>query len=223
MSEPVLLVYRRLDKAHTYVAALEAAGLSPKLRCADQDSSLEGLGGLVLMGGTDVDPQLYGEQRQSETAEPDRQRDDLELALIGGALDRDLPVLAICRGLQVLNVAHGGTLVQHLPTHARHRRTGPDPWMPAHEIRIEADSLLGRIARARTWAVNSRHHQAVKKLGAGLRVTAVDTEDGTVEALERPDKRFVLGVQWHPEEQAPRDAAQAELFAAFAERVGTTR
>jgi len=170
---------------------------------------------LVLVGGNDVDPARYGENRQPETEEPDSERDTAEFSLVAQALERDLPVLAICRGLQVLNVFHGGSLIQHLHPPERHQRTDIDRSLPVHAVTIHPDTLLSAIAGTRTWQVNSRHHQAVRAVGQGLRVSAVDAEDGTVEALERPDKPFVLAVQWHPEDQAPRDPAQARIFQSF--------
>ena len=170
---------------------------------------------MLLSGGCDVDPGLYGEARQPETQDPDPVRDQLEMALLGQALEQDLPVLAICRGLQLLNVYHGGSLVQHLENAARHSRTERE--RPVHPIRIEADSLLGRIAGGTELLVNSRHHQAARRVGKHLRVTAVDPEDDTIEALERPDRRFVLGCQWHPENQAVVDARQLRIFQSFRE------
>lgn len=169
------------------------------------------------MGGTDVNPTLYGEVRQSETDTSDDARDELECALIQEFLDRDLPLLAICRGIQILNVQHGGTLVQHLDSTARHRVKTADRGLPAHQVEIVPGTKLAAIAgESRSWDVNSRHHQAIGKLGGGLRVSARDPEDGMIEAVERPDKRFVIGVQWHPENQSITDARQAKLFQALA-------
>jgi putative glutamine amidotransferase len=200
-----------------YEKALCDAGIEPVLIRPGEDVSAD-VAGLVLMGGTDVNPALYGEARVAETENPDDARDELEYALIGDFLRRDLPLLAICRGIQILNVQHGGTLVQHLDSTARHRVKTPDnPGLPAHQVEIVAGTRLAAIAgEALTLDVNSRHHQAIGRLGDGLRVSARDPEDGTIEAVERPDKRFVVGVQWHPENQSPADERQAKLFHAFA-------
>jgi gamma-glutamyl-gamma-aminobutyrate hydrolase PuuD len=200
-----------------YVEALLAAGMEPVIAPPDRTASLDGMAGLMLMGGSDVNPARYGEQRHPETDDPDDLRDELELRLIAEGLQRDLPILAICRGLQILNVQHGGTLLQHLQPVERHRRRTKDLSLPAHSIVIESASTLGRIAQdVLQWDVNSRHHQAIDRLGAGLSVSAKDPDDGVVEAVERPDKRFVVAVQWHPENQSPVREEQARLFRAFA-------
>jgi putative glutamine amidotransferase len=212
---------------------LRAAGTEPIVVVADQvtadpvamdreasleaASLLERVSGLMLMGGSDVNPIRYGEQRRAETDEPDDLRDELELALIAEALHRDLPVLAICRGLQILNVQHGGTLLQHLEPVERHRIRTKDLSLPAHSIDIEPGTALSQVAHEhRQWDVNSRHHQAAARVGAGLRVSARHPDDGVIEALERPDKRFVVAVQWHPENQSAVSEEQARLFRAFA-------
>jgi putative glutamine amidotransferase len=179
--------------------------------------SLDGAAGLLLMGGTDVNPKLYGEARRPETEEPDDQRDEAELRVIELAMAKDLPVLAICRGLQILNVFHGGTLVQHLSPSEPHDPELEDTTAAVHEVDIEPESRLAAIAETSRWRVNSRHHQAAGRIGEHLRVAARATEDGIIEALERADKRFVVAVQWHPEDQVRADAAQLKLFRAFAE------
>jgi putative glutamine amidotransferase len=216
------VVYREIARLQPYLAALGAAGLDPVPVAAGPAVSLSDCDGLVLVGGSDVDPMRYGEARRPETEEPDKARDAAELTLLEHALERDLPVLAICRGLQLLNVFHGGSLIQHLNPVERHQRADGDHGLPAHAVTIVPNTLLSTIAGAPTWQVNSRHHQAVKTVGKALRVSAVDAEDGTVEALERPDKRFVLAVQWHPEDQAPRDPEQAKIFQSFAAAVTST-
>jgi putative glutamine amidotransferase len=214
--------HRRPGDSAPYEDALRAAGVEPVTVSPDDPAAsranlLEGAAGLLLMGGDDVNPARYGEERGPETEEPDSGRDELECSLIQAALERDVPLLGICRGLQILNVQHGGTLVQHLDATARHRRRTPDRGLPAHPVRIVPGTLLAGIAgEDLTWDVNSRHHQAVARLGVGLRVSARDPEDGTIEAIERPDKRFCIAVQWHPENQSPTDARQAALFRAFA-------
>jgi|SRR5579863_2033976 len=205
------------DYSLPYEKALCDAGIEPVLIRPGGERPSD-VAGLVLMGGSDVNPTLYGETRVTETDNPDDARDDLEYALIGDFLRRDLPLLAICRGIQILNVQHGGTLVQHLDTTARHRvKTPENPGLAAHRVEIVPGTKLAAIAGGSlTWDVNSRHHQAIGRLGESLRVSARDPEDGTIEAVERPDKRFVLGVQWHPENQSATDERQAKLFQAFA-------
>ena len=163
------------------------------------DRVLDGLDGLIITGGRDVDPAAYGHQPHPETDEPAADRDAWEFALIGAALRRGMPVLGICRGAQVLNVALGGTLHQHLPDvigHTGHQHGGAV--FSTSVIRTVEGSrlaeLIGADARAQCY-----HHQAIDRLGAPLVVSAVD-DDGVVEAVEMPGERFVLGVQWHPEE-----------------------
>jgi putative glutamine amidotransferase len=206
------------DNSRPYEKALCDAGMEPVL--IQPGMSIPGdVAGLVLMGGTDVNPALYGETRVRETENPDDARDELECALIGDFLQRDLPLLAICRGLQILNVQHGGTLLQHLDSSARHRvKTPENPGLPAHKVEIVPGTKLAAIAgESLTLDVNSRHHQAIGRLSECLRVSGRDPEDGTIEAVERPDKRFVIGVQWHPENMSAGDERQAKLFRAFAE------
>ena len=215
----------RAGESQPYEDALRAAGIEPVVISPDTPSAglaaqyRRAASGLLLMGGSDVNPTRYDEARQAETEPSDDARDKLECALIAEALARDLPILAICRGIQILNVQHGGTLVQHLNSTARHRQRNPgNRGMPVHQVEIAPGTLLGRIAGdSLTWDVNSRHHQAIRRLGDGLRISARDSEDGTIEAVERPDKRFVLGVEWHPENMAPTDPLQAKLFQAFAD------
>jgi putative glutamine amidotransferase len=217
MNKPILLLYRDDEDLPPYREAAAAGGLVA--RCAEPRSqpNMEDFSGLLLTGGNDVDPALYGEARHPATEDSDPERDQVEIRLLKQALTLDLPVLAICRGLQIMNVMHGGTLTQHLEPPERHR-VRPDPKStPAHEIRIEPQSLLWRIAETDHWQVNSRHHQAVKTLGAGLRVSAIDPADGTIEAIERPDKRFVLAVQWHPENEVLAYPDRLKLFQRFAD------
>jgi putative glutamine amidotransferase len=216
LNKQVLAVYRKADRVAPYEQALVAAGLNPAMLPVDGPLSLRDFSGLVLTGGSDVNPELYGEARQPETDAPDDERDALEKSLLDEALARDLPVLAICRGLQLLNVHHGGTLIQHLNSFHRHSKGKGDRSLPVHGVVIEPDTLLYTIAGRATWPVNSRHHQAVRTVGENLRISAFDPEDGTVEALERPDKRFVLAVQWHPEDQARSDPDQTRIFRHFA-------
>jgi putative glutamine amidotransferase len=218
--QQVLVIYREADRIGPYRDALLAAGLDPVLRAANGPLSLDDFGGLVLTGGSDVDPALYGESRQAETEPPDAERDAVEAALLEKALARDLPILAICRGLQMLNVSQGGTLIQHLNPPDRHEQSDGKRELPAHPVTIQPGTLLESIAGTNTWQVNSRHHQAVRMVAPNLRVSAFDPEDRTIEALEHPHRRFVLAVQWHPEDQARVDSGQLKLFQSFGIAVG---
>jgi putative glutamine amidotransferase len=190
------------SKRDPYRLALAGVNIQP----VENVTTLTGLDGLLLAGGSDVDPAMYGAQRQPETEEPDRERDSLEAALLREALDRDLPILAICRGLQLLNAALGGTLMQHIEGH---RRPGK---REAHPIAVAPDSRLKSILNLDQYVVNSRHHQCVDRAAHGL-VAAAQAPDGVVEALELPGKRFVLAIQWHPEDRT--DGQDARLFEAF--------
>jgi putative glutamine amidotransferase len=215
MPKQVLLPFRHFKKAKAYEAAARAGGMEPLPVSVDDPMPLDRAAGLLLMGGTDVNPKRYGAAAESETDAPDDARDQVELALIHAAIERDLPILAICRGLQILNVYHGGTLTQHLGS-ARHDPEKDDHSGPAHEIQFSSGSRLAKIAGARRWQVNSRHHQAVARVGDGLNVSARDSEDGVIEGLERGDKRFVVAVQWHPEDQIVAYPEQLRLFQSFA-------
>jgi putative glutamine amidotransferase len=203
------------DSADTapYVDALRQVGVDTVF-----GESLDGVAGLMLMGGTDVNPARYGEQPHPETEAADDERDRREAVLIAEALQRDLPVLAICRGMQILNVSHGGTLIQHLENVTRHRQRTRNKNLSAHSIEIVPGNELARIAGSQLRRdVNSRHHQSVARVGEGLVVSARDPWDRVIEAIERPDRRFVIGVQWHPENQvAAGDGIARRLFQAFA-------
>ena len=215
MSPKVLVVYRENAEVQPYARAIESAGAEPVLAEARTGLTIGACSGLLLTGGDDVDPALYGEIASPETEPPDRERDAVEAALIDEALARDLPLLGICRGMQILNVHRGGSLVQHLPTAARHVRRTPDRSLPAHRVAIEPGSLLATIAGRDAWDVNSRHHQAVARLAGGFNICGRDPEDGTIEAIELPSRRYVLAVQWHPENQASNDPEQRKLFESF--------
>jgi gamma-glutamyl-gamma-aminobutyrate hydrolase PuuD len=217
MSNRVALATRNEEKAEPYCRALRNAGLEPVAFAPDSDVSLQTVAGLVLSGGVDVDPALYGAVRAPETEAPDRARDDYESVMLFLALERDLPVLAICRGLQLFNVARGGTLIQHLPDTARHRqRTGG---VPVHDVVLEGQ--MADLFGAPKVRVNSRHHQAIDRVGDGLVVTARDPEDGVVEGFVYPAARFAVGVQWHPEDMVNlgNDERQTRLFTAFANAI----
>jgi putative glutamine amidotransferase len=157
------------------------------------------LDGLLFSGGGDIDARRYGAEPHELTDEPDYARDAFEFELMRVAIQARLPFLAICRGLQVLNVARGGTLIQHLPDAVGHRRHAPDPArMSEHEVRIEAESSLGLLLGPQA-RVSASHHQAVQRLGSGLTAVAW-ADDGVVEALAVDGHPFGIGVQWHPEE-----------------------
>jgi putative glutamine amidotransferase len=202
-----------------YVKSVELAGGLPLVLApgvpADAAEILDRLDGLVLSGGSDVDPVLYGQAPDPKLGTVIRARDDFELALAREAVARDMPILAICRGHQVLNVACGGTLVQDIPSvvvagtdhDARSER-----WERSHEVRVLQDTRLREILGKDTVAVNSFHHQAVDRLGEGLVVSAHSSGDRVVEAIEMPDRRFVLGVQWHPESFWNRPEGFGALF-----------
>ena len=182
----------------TYMRTLDAAGAMPVVLppVGDPEQLLDRLDGICLSGGPDLDPAAYGAgARHPELGPTEPVLDAFELALAKAALERGLPILAVCRGAQALNVACGGTLHQHIPGH---RQTAP-AGEPAHAVELTRNSRLARIARTRTLAVNSFHHQAVDRLGAGLRIVG-RAPDGTIEALE--GSGFVIGVQWHAETMA---------------------
>jgi len=172
------------------------------------EEALAGIDGLMLTGGGDVAPSRYGEVAHATVEEAEAGRDEFEIALVLAARERKLPILAICRGVQVLNVACGGTLVQDIPSQIAgaltHSLPVPQhqPYELAHEVWVDKDSLLARLMRERlvdeALEVNSRHHQAVKNVARGFVVTAT-APDGVIEVIEDPEARFCLGVQWHPE------------------------
>jgi putative glutamine amidotransferase len=194
------------------VEALREAGIEPILvTAASPIPSLNGIDGVVLSGGRDVHPSRYRQQMGPHTIELDPDRDELEDRLLREALDTDLPVLAICRGLQFFNVVHGGTLLQHIEGHEVRL---PDASLPAHEVTVESGTRLAEILGVGTHSVNSRHHQAVDRVGDGLVVSA-RAADGIIEGLERRDRRFAIAVQWHPEDQIHRLPEQLRLFEAF--------
>jgi putative glutamine amidotransferase len=188
--------------------------LSPELA----GPALDELDGVLLTGGKDVHPFVYGAEPERHLGITDPQRDRFEMPLIREALARRLPLLAICRGLQALNAATGGTLRQDLAhdkdATVQHRMEVVGENTPHHTVEIEPDSLLHRLLGATRVAVNSFHHQAADRLGDGLRVSA-RTLDGTIEALEGATGHFVLAVQWHPEVMPPDDLVSRALFEGF--------
>jgi putative glutamine amidotransferase len=213
-----------------YLRAVEAAGglpiVLPPGRPEDAAPLLRRIQGLVLTGGEDVDPTLYGETRHETVVDVTPERDAFELALTREALHADLPILAICRGQQVLNVATGGTLIQDIPSHVSGARDHDPPgerWELTHEVRVLPGSRLRQILGEDRVAVNSFHHQALKDLGRGLLATAWSVDDGIIEGVEAPDRRFVVGVQWHPESFWDRSPSFQPLFQAAVEAARTGR
>ncbi len=207
-----------------YVRALEAAGLVPlvlpPLEAVHAERALDAVSGLVLTGGEDVAPWRYGESPHRALGTVNEGRDAFELALVGAARDRGLPTLAICRGIQVLNVALGGTLVQDIPS----QWAGPLAHSPddgrstrVHEISVDTGSRLAAAVGTGRLTVNSSHHQAVGRVGEGLRISARSL-DGIIEGTEwDADDWWALGVQWHPEELIETaESWDRGLFAAFA-------
>ena len=192
--------------SHSYMEAVQRAGgtaiMLPPDPDADADQLLDVVDGLILAGGRDVDPTLYGAEPHRHTDQPRSERDRFEIALARRAMERDIPVLGICRGMQVMNVARGGTLVQHLPEHVgsdTHRRSlgtfdGND-----HPVRLVEDSLAAEAIGELSHGTLSHHHQGIDRVGGGLTVSGWSEDDELPEALEDPDLRFALGVQWHPE------------------------
>jgi putative glutamine amidotransferase len=185
-----------------YVRAVERAGgralLVPPSEEAVEET-LDALDGLLFSGGADLDPELYGAEPHPETNGVRTDRDYAELLLLQAALERDMPVLAVCRGSQVLNVARGGDLVQHLPEVVGDKKHKVTPGVFAdHDVDVKTGTRLGQLLGDRA-PVKSHHHQGYGRLGAGLVETA-RADDGTIEAIEDPSRRFALGVLWHPEE-----------------------
>jgi len=203
-----------------YLRALETAGaiplVTPPLNPELVLSLLDRVDGICLSGGPDLDPSAYGEELHPATGPVESDLDEFELALARGADALGLPILAICRGMQLLNVARGGSLHQHLPEllprEIDHRQATPGT-QPTHAVRLDAHSHVARVLRIDRAEVNSFHHQAVDRLGEGLAV-AGRAPDGTVEAIEAVNRDFVLGVQWHAESLTARPE-QAALFQAF--------
>ena len=185
-----------------YVRAVELAGGRPLVVPPVDDAvaeTLAALHGLVLSGGADIDPAVYGEEPHPETTMTHPHRDQAELTLLEAALERELPVLAICRGMQMLNILHGGSLHQHLPEligHEGHRET-PGVFS-SHSVRLQEGSATGAML-GRRLTVKSSHHQGVERIGEGLDVVGW-ADDGSVEAIEDRARRFAVGVLWHPEE-----------------------
>lgn len=209
------ITYRFDDRLVPYAEAIRHVGLNVVGLHPEGVHTLDGLDGLLLSGGTDVNPKRYGETPHPLLEDPDDARDSMEIDLLRQAIKSDMPILAICRGLQLLNVAQGGNLFQHLPNTPDHQQRGVTD---VHSVETESGSKLRAIAGAHTFAVNSRHHQAVERLGTGLVVSAKST-DGVIEGLELPGRRFAVAVQWHPEDRVPLRRPDTMLFRAFAQAV----
>jgi putative glutamine amidotransferase len=217
----------RLRVNAAYTLALRGAGLLPfvlpVLDPADADAALEGVSGLVLTGGEDVDPARYGAARHPALGDVHEGRDDFETALVHAARARGLPTLAICRGVQILNVALGGTLVQDIPTEWTKPIVHDGDWARTarvHEVEVVAGSRLARALGTERPTVNSMHHQAIGKVAPCL-TTVARAPDGIVEGVEWPtDDWWMVGVQWHPEELwNSAEPWDRDLFAAFVEVV----
>jgi putative glutamine amidotransferase len=211
-----------------YLRAIELAGgipvVVPPLSPASIEALLDRVDGLCLSGGPDLDPVAYGERRHMRLGPVETELDTLELALTRAADAREVPILAICRGQQVLNISRGGTLHQHLPDVTDgtidHRQTEPGE-RPTHGVRLREDSQLGGIVSSPELEVNSFHHQAIARLGDSLLVTG-HAGDGTIESIEASDREFVIGVQWHAEclVRRPEQAALFDAFVDCARRLG---
>ncbi|HKH87889.1 MAG TPA: gamma-glutamyl-gamma-aminobutyrate hydrolase family protein [Acidimicrobiales bacterium] len=206
-----------------YVRSLAAAGANPVILPVQEeheaalDSLVGRLDGLLFTGGPDVDPARYGAEPHPRSQQPRFQRDEAELALLAAAERSGVPVLAVCRGMQLLNVARGGTLVQHLPDVVGHEEHNPTPGaFSKHLVRIEEGSLLHQALGWRERYVPTHHHQAIDRLGGGLAAVAW-AEDGTIEAVEDRDRFFLVGVQWHAE--ADDDPAVFEALVGAAAKI----
>jgi putative glutamine amidotransferase len=238
MARPVIGICAALERARwsvwdqeaillprSYVDAVQDAGglallLAPDARLVDEpEEILERIDGLMLAGGADVDPSSYGHAAHPETVGTIPERDRFEIALVREAIERDMPVLGICRGMQLINVALGGTLVQHLPDHYghhEHRRVLGSFDGADHDVDVRSATLAGEVVGEARHATKSHHHQGIDSLGVGLVVSGTSTLDDLPEAIEMANKRFVLGVQWHPEADADSPVVGALVEAARA-------
>jgi putative glutamine amidotransferase len=215
-----------------YVDAIQRGGglalmLPPDPRVTeDPDQVLDLLDGLILAGGADVDPSTYGAERHPATDHGSIERDEFELALARRAMERDIPFLGICRGMQVMNVSRGGTLVQDIPEragHDEHRRVRGTFEGADHDVRLRSGSLAARAAGEEHHAAKSHHHQGVEGIGEGLEVTGWAEMDELPEALEDSARRFALGVQWHPEADETSRLIAALVTEAAAHRAAAAR
>ncbi len=205
----------------TYIEAVRRAGGTALLFPADGDITenpdqlLDFVDAVILAGGRDIGPAVYGNSAHTVTAAPDTARDLAELAVARRALQLDIPILGICRGMQILNVAFGGTLDQHLPDSLAHdEHAAHDGVFGKHEVTLVPDTVAARAHQSDTATVYSAHHQGVGRLGTGLRVSAHSVPDGVIEAIESPEHAFALGVLWHPEQDP-----LTPLFRAFLDQI----
>jgi putative glutamine amidotransferase len=220
------VTYRFENKVVRYEFALRQVGIEPVRIFPGVAVDLDSLDGLVLTGGTDINPCRYGRERDSHTEDPDDERDEMELQVLKQALAANMPVLAICRGMQLFNVAHGGTLIQHLDAADLHSQSLPVAKPGCHDAVHAADvapgTQLAAVVGVGKLQINSRHHQAVDRVGEGLVISAIST-DGVIEAVERPGAHFAVAVQWHPEDRILVSEADRKLFEAFARAMSTDR
>jgi putative glutamine amidotransferase len=233
MTQPLIGITSSIDRqsaifgetyklARKYAEGVLRAGGVPVIVPHNLDEAalrvmLDRLDGVVLSGGGDMDPALFGEERHPATCEIEPDRDRLEMMLTRWVVERDIPFLAICRGIQVLNVALGGSLVQDIPSqvaealpHSFDRQTTPRDYV-AHPVKISSQSRLARIMQLESVQTNSWHHQSIKRVADGLQVTAI-APDGVIEAVEVPARRYAIAVQWHPEWMFEQWAEQRRLF-----------
>ena len=240
MSRPVIGVCAALERARwshwdqqavllprSYIDAVQLAGGLPvmippdSLVAQDPDEVLDLVDGLILAGGADIEPSSYGAEAHPETGHTVPERDACEIALVRRALERDVPLLGICRGMQLMNVATGGTLRQHLPEEFGHHEHRPTPGSfdgADHDVRLMPGSLAARAAGEELHSTKSHHHQGVARVGDGLEVTGWSTLDELPEAIEVPERSFALGVQWHPEVDE-----RSRLIAALVEEASARR
>ena len=239
MSRPVIGICTALEQARwsvwdqpalllprNYVEAIHRSGgfvlmIPPDpVLIESPGEALDLIDGLLVAGGADIDPGAYGQDVHSETVGTVPERDACEIALVRAAIERQMPVLGICRGMQLINVARGGTLLQHLPErlgHEEHRRVAGSFDKADHDVELTEGTLAMRVVGESRHATKSHHHQGIDRLGEGLQVSATSVLDGLPEAIELPGRRFVLGVQWHPEADETSPVLEG-LVAAAAER-----
>lgn len=245
MSRPIIAICTALERAQwsvwdqaaallptSYVEAVQRAGglvtmLPPDPQLTESpEEALQGIDGLMLAGGADIDPACYGQEPHPKTVGTVPERDAFEIALTRAAIALDMPLLGICRGMQVINVALGGTLVQHLPElygHDRHLASMGTFDGADHDVALKPSSLAATVAGETVHVTKSHHHQGVDMVGEGLLVTGTDLLDGLPEAIELSEKTFVLGVQWHPEADESSPVIAAFVRAAQARRLSLSR
>ncbi|HZJ82813.1 MAG TPA: gamma-glutamyl-gamma-aminobutyrate hydrolase family protein [Clostridia bacterium] len=206
-----------------YDAVLEAGGipyLIPNLGKDSIDDMLDIVGGVMLTGGNDIDPMYFGESPHPKLGDINPYRDEMEIELAKESMDRDIPILGVCRGVQVMNIAMGGTIYQDTASQwkgssplQKHSQLAP-LWYGSHKVKLIQDSKLRSIMMVDTLWTNSFHHQAIKEIAHSFHVTAT-CGDGIIEGIESPQHRFALGVQWHPEKMWEKDPSMLQLFRAL--------